>query len=545
MKQYRLLLVFMALALTHFAFAQVSGRVLESGSGNPIANAKVRVQADPNSVEVTSNALGQYSLPVTPTSQIGIAAYKAYDHSVGAVNYASKVEDIISPTSSLDIFLDVIPPHQLAGYTPSTGQSCGGCHTRQRSDWQSARHSQSARNPWVLDLFSGTGTPGGSAGYVYKNTHGVGESGFCATCHAPMRDVFNPGTVQLDTVSTAAGLDGVNCVACHQIAHVDASRINNLHAAGSIFGKTDYYFANDANAAFQVFGALPDVGTDIMRNIFNPLFKQPLLCASCHQYSNPANGTSGQSTYSEWLASPYAVAGPGFKTCQTCHMPEESGPGSIVGGGIQRPASQRHRHTFVGAVPSTLAQAILLSTQVAQVGNEIEVTVSVKNEGAGHAFPTGISIRNAILLVSAKKRAGAALAFASGATIPSWANDDVAGIAPGDLAGLPGKGFAKILSGRINGQGSVVTPVIFIDAEAAVSSAIPSGTTDVSTYRFSLPAGVTLADIDVDARLLYRRAFRALAVTKGWTQTPAGGPIEIEVARAPKYVENMLADGFE
>jgi hypothetical protein len=31
--------------------------------------------------------------------------------------------------------------------------------------------------------------------------------------------------------------------------------------------------------------------------------------------------------------------------------------------------------------------------------------------------------------------------------------------------------------------------------------------------------------------LLYRRAWRALAVTKGWTETTHGDPIEIEVAR--------------
>ena len=33
------------------------------------------------------------------------------------------------------------------------------------------------------------------------------------------------------------------------------------------------------------------------------------------------------------------------------------------------------------------------------------------------------------------------------------------------------------------------------------------------------------------AVLLYRRAWRAVAVTKGWTETTHGDPIEIEVAR--------------
>ena len=527
------------------AQAQVAGTVRAAGNGNPIAGAKVRVQADPNSQEVTTNALGQFSLAIMPTSQIGIAAFKAYDHAPGATNYASKVEDVVTSTNSLDIFLDIIPPHQLSGYTPPTATTCGGCHSSQRQQWLTSRHAGAAINTWVLDLFSGTGTPGGGAGYVYKNTHGVGESGFCATCHAPLRDVFNPGTVQLDAVNTSAGLDGVNCVACHQIANVDATKINGLHAAGPVFGKTDYYFANDSAAAFQVFGALPDVNTDIMRNIFNPLFKQPLLCASCHQYANPANGTPGQNTYNEWLASPYAVPGPGFKTCQTCHMPEETSSGFIASGGVTRPASQRHRHSFIGATPSTLAGAITLSTVVTQLGNEILVTANVQNLGAGHAFPTGVEIRNAMLIVRAKKRGGAPLAQAFGPTVPSWADDDVPGMQPGDFSGLPGKGYAKLLSGRINGVGPTVTPVLFIDAESLLSTTIPAASTDSSSYRFTLPAGVNLADVDVDAKLLYRRAFRALSVTKGWTQTPSGGPIEIEVARVLSPADGLLSDGFE
>ena len=528
-----------------FAQAQVSGTVRAAGNGNPIPGAKVRVQADPNSQEVTTNALGQYSLAITPTTQTGIAAFKAYDHAPGATNYASKVEPVVTSTNNLDIFLDIIPPHQLSGYTPPTASTCGGCHSSQRQQWLTSRHAGSAVNTWVLDLYSGTGTPGGGAGYVFKNTHGVGESGFCATCHAPLRDVFNPGTVQLDSVNTPAGLDGVNCVACHQIANVDANKINGLHAAGPVFGKTDYYFANDATAPFQVFGALPDVDNGVMRNIFSPLFKQPLLCASCHQYANPANGTQGQNTYNEWLASPYAVPGPGFKTCQTCHMPEETTSGTIASGGVIRPGVQRHRHGFIGATPTTLAGAIKLNTVVTQAGDEIVVTANVQNMGAGHAFPTGVEIRNAMLIVRAKKRGGAPLAQAFGPTVPIWADDDVPGVQAGDFSGLAGKGFAKLLSGRINGVGQTVTPVLFIDAESLISTTIPAASTDSSSYRFTLPAGVNLADVDVDARLLYRRAFRALSVTKGWTLTPSGGPIEVEVARVVSPADGLLSDGFE
>jgi hypothetical protein len=159
------------------------------------------------------------------------------------------------------------------------------------------------------------------------------------------------------------------------------------------------------------------------------------------------------------------------------------------------------------------------------------VVAEVNNFGAGHSFPTGVSIRNAILVVSATLD-GQPLEQAAGPTVPFWGSDDVPGDQPGDLAGLPGKGFAKVLEGRINGQGPTVRPVLFIDAEGVLSDTlIPSGATDTTMIEFELPPGVPQgASVEIEARLLYRRTFRAIQVAKGWTQSAHGGPIEIEVA---------------
>ena len=49
---------------------------------------------------------------------------------------------------------------------------------------------------------------------------------------------------------------------------------------------------------------------------------------------------------------------------------------------------------------------------------------------------------------------------------------------------------------------------------------------------FAVPPAAQPGDVAVvEARLLYRRAWRAVAVTKGWQTTPQGGPVEIEVWR--------------
>ena len=79
----------------------------------------------------------------------------------------------------------------------------------------------------------------------------------------------------------------------------------------------------------------------------------------------------------------------------------------------------------------------------------------------------------------------------------------------------------------------MVRPVLFIDAENLYSlTTIPSGTVDTTEVEFALPPGTAPGStVDVTAVLLYRRAWRAVVVTKGWTETTHGDPIEIEVAR--------------
>jgi hypothetical protein len=180
-----------------------------------------------------------------------------------------------------------------------------------------------------------------------------------------------------------------------------------------------------------------------------------------------------------------------------------------------------------------LSAAIWLTVSAQAAGGVLDVTAKVSNQGAGHHFPTGVSIRNALLVASATYES-TPLTQLVGPTVPDWADDDVEGKQDGDYAGQPGKGFAKILQGRINGQGAVTSPVLFIDAESVLSdSEIPAGATDTTALQFAVPPQVTAGQaVHVTVKLLYRRAFRALAVTKGWTTTPQGGPIEIEVARS-------------
>lgn len=546
---WQALLCGFALLFVHEAAADITGRVVDDLSGEPVAGALVSIRARPDIAPTVSKPDGSYVLPLDqPNELLELGVAVPYDHEA-TINYRTVAQQVFDGMNNVEVRLLRTPEAENPDYhPPPADQVCISCHSRYYQQWSGSRHAGSAVNEWVLDLYSGTGTPGGKAGYVFRDTHDAGDTGFCATCHAPLADVFSPGKVFLDEVSSPAGVDGVTCLACHQVAHVDEENINALHH----LGKAEYRFPADLSATeFFVWATLPDVGDFPMKAHYSPLHAEPLFCASCHQYANPETGAPGQTTYQEWLASPYAQPGPSRRTCQSCHMPNEASAGVVGAGGPVRPASQRHTHGFIGATPQRLSENIDLRTDVFQQGSGLVVRIEVENR-CGHHFPTGISIRNAFVLVEARI-GDAVLTQIAGPVLPFWLDDDVPGTQPGDYAGLPGKGFAKVLQGRINGTGPVQRPVLFIDAESVMSdTGIPSGATDTSAFRFVLPIGLPEdAQASVDVRLVYRRAWRALAVTKEWNETPGGLPVEIEVHRRQLMLpltpvaDALFANGFE
>lgn len=510
------------------AGADITGIVVDDLTGLPVEGARVRIQATTDAPFVTG-ADGLFSLP-DPAGVVTITAVTPYD-STNASNYITGSVDAVAGVDT-EIRLTSLPTADRMPYDPGTSTNCASCHFDQFSEWRDSRHAGAGINPWVLDLFSGDGTPGGANGYVFRDTHDPDDTGFCATCHAPLVDAQDPGNVFLDEVTEPYGLDGVSCLACHQMAEVndDTDALHHL-------GNTLYRFPDDPSTPLWVWGPLDDVSFSVMRASYQPGFSEAKFCASCHQYNNPDTGAPGQTTYDEWLAGPYSVPGPDFMACQDCHMPAAAAPGPIssIGGTPIRPAEQRRSHEFIGATPPQLSDAIGLTLDAWVDGDQLAVQARVSNDGAGHAFPTGVSIRNAVLVIDAQVD-GRSLAQVGGPVVPFYGSA-TGGSAPEDLAGRPGRGFARVLEGRINGSGPVVAPVLFIDAESVQSDTrIPSGGADVSDYRFALDSAL-VAEAEVTARLVYRRAWRDLAVTKGWTETPSGDPVETEVQAASLTVD--------
>jgi hypothetical protein len=222
-------------------------------------------------------------------------------------------------------------------------------------------------------------------------------------------------------------------------------------------------------------------------------------------------------TYSEWAASPYA-SGPGAKSCADCHMPNTTGRRSVANFGsvVLRNPARVHGHKFEGTTPAMVRSAVDLQLGVTPLaGRRVRVDVSLENVGAGHSFPTGIHIRNAILVVEAVQ-AAAPLSQLSGPKIEALAG--VGNPAQGDLAGLPGRVYARVYKDAQGKSGVFYSEAVSVDYDTRLRAKAK----DASSYEFAVPAA---GQVDVRAVLLYRRAYRDLVKAKGWTTDGHGNPL--------------------
>ena len=176
-------------------------------------------------------------------------------------------------------------------------------------------------------------------------------------------------------------------------------------------------------------------------------------------------------------------------------------------------------HTILGTTPAFLENSVDMILQTRHVGNTIEVNVEIVNSMVGHHVPTGVTVRNMILVVEAWREEDGLTFNDTGSQIIH----DLGGIgdpAQGYYAGLPGKLYAKV-NQDVNSNG----PTFFTDADSIrFDNRIPALDTDTTGYTFALPGGGGTAHIR--ARLIYRRAFRFLVDAKNWSEDGRGKPLE-------------------
>jgi Cytochrome c554 and c-prime len=180
--------------------------------------------------------------------------------------------------------------------------------------WQGTMMANSARDPvfWSALAVASDDMPG--------------ETALCVRCHAPRAYLEGNALATSFEQLTNEQRQGVECELCHRMVEDDAQP--------------------PGNAQYEIDDVLVD--TNVPRRgpwdfsdgipppphtwIHDPYIGTARLCGTCHDVTTPVervddDGTglgvdfNEQRTYSEWLASAYAVPGAGFASCQDCHMP--------------------------------------------------------------------------------------------------------------------------------------------------------------------------------------------------------------------------------
>ena len=508
--------------------------------GDPVSGARVRVQG---SAEVhLTDAAGRFDFAAhdDPPSPVRITAGRA-----GYFNAATEW----SAGQPTVLELTPAPGHDNPDYRVTPSYVCRQCHPNQLNLWRRSGLGKSGVNPWVHDLFNGLGTEGGMGGFVYQRDSqelAHAPNGDCASCHAPVRALRDPGHVDLGDPRAPVldMLDGVSCEVCHKVADVD---LRYAHYPGIHPLKARLVRPVDPYLDAVMLGPLDDAVyfNPPMRPAFAPVQADgATLCALCHEYSIDHDGDGDHedegsvpcmTTWSEWRASRFGAPGPEHQSCIDCHLSPSSHTASTLIE-VQRNRAM-HAHDFPRAGEALAPNhggcggsgsgggggahawyqgpmSIDLNLQTLRDGRVL-VVVDVTNSEHGHAMPTGSPIRSLLLRVEAEM-GGAPLPQLSGSVL-----DETAGVgdpATGHFAGLPGMVYARVLA---DGSGRPVP--LFTEAKAVHhDTRIQAGATDRAMFVFGTPGtGV----VRVKVQLLYRRIFRAILDSKGWTLDANGSAL--------------------
>jgi len=496
--------------------------VLDDETGEPIAGAVVSVQA--TNIETTTDASGAFELSDASGNGLTVVAgAKGYF-------YAWVLSD--TPAANVELRLKYVPQDDDPYYTYTSPEQCGSCHPAQYDQWLDSPMQKGGMNTWVYDIYDGTGTGTQDLpGFIYLRDSVFAESNpasECASCHQPEPWSRNPFEPMGDRSQPTLGmLHGVACDMCHRIADIDTSKPNFPGIYPGVVTLT-----RPENKDWVVmYGVLGDVTYEAagwMRASYQPQLRSE-VCAACHQDANDPTETGNfespesiisEPTYLEWVATPYADPESDlYAECVDCHMAPTNAGAACDRISLNRPPGDVRSHRIVGTSPEFLENALSMTMDTEVVGDSLEVEVAITNDRTGHHVPTGVTIRNMILLVEAwEQSSGEPLEYTGDTVI-----HDLGGVgdpAEGYYAGLPGRLYAKI-----NQAGSGASPTFFTDAVTIVTdNRIPALATDTTHYSFAIPP--ESGDVQVRARVIYRRSWRALVDGKGWTQDGHGKPLE-------------------
>ncbi len=353
-------------------------------------------------------------------------------------------------------------------------RSCRGCHSAIVDAWSKSMHAAAWEDKWYQDDYM----------LGHRETDGATDM-LCGPCHAPIaaRTGLLPpadGSAFDDTSRR-----GISCDFCHTVKGVE-----QLYNMGHISepGPVKKGPRGDGRSLYHEIES-------------SELHTQAEFCGACHMVVHPANGVHIIDTYEDWRTNDYGQQG---ITCQKCHMTPGPGisqnPGRSALMGARRDNVAFHGFTGGGsymqdAVGHTeqaqmsreflkAAAVVELSDTVGEDGT-LELTVDVRNVGAGHKIPTGTTyIRKMWLQVEVLDQSNTSV-FSSGQIL---ANNHVD----------PDATFFRLLFLDDKGQ---LTGKSWRAQGIGYDRRIPANGKDTEVYRIPLPAK---GDYTVNTRLMYR-----------------------------------------
>lgn len=389
---------------------------------------------------------------------------------------------------------------------------CGSCHTRIFEEWKSSAMGEDLENPKVFQFYTGTNAKGEKDGMGYQGMH-PGKAGDCADCHVPQLviDEHKQGREVDLGVAMKDKLDhGLSCNFCHTVEQVRLEKDAEGRYDTRIFNSV----SQDATGAKH--GLRKTIKSPAHVTRINPLIQDSKLCGTCHLNQEKFLSISA---YEDWKEA--FDSGKTKETCQSCHMPMHKSKMQIATGGPKRAGVRAH--TFIGARDATmLKKALSLKTEAGKTADgKLRVRTTVENVGAGHKVPGSGPIRNVLLKIDAWDEHGNPLKFigpdnARLHPLAGMGNPKTGERDADDWGGMPGKMYAKVFASRPNPQTG--KPMLGVGGFAADSitfdTALKVREPDTTEYEFELPEGV--ARVKVQARVVYRYAFKPIIDRKGW-----------------------------
>lgn len=229
--------------------------------------------------------------------------------------------------------------------------SCGDCHYDIHQQWLSSLHANSTvqKDPLFRAMYD----------LAIEQTAGkLTEK--CIICHSPMATVFQDYNRETDF-----NQDGVTCQFCHGTSEIVA-----------------YHSARDMKIDLTtVYSDQPDLGNTAHPVAHRDYFYKSEFCLPCHAEMKNSIDIEVCSTGSEWRD----FQKKNKKTCQDCHLLTPEGK-----------VSHRFPGTHTIDFPTSP-----VDLELNYYSQQQELEVSLINNGAGHAIPTGTPLRMVYLQINA------------------------------------------------------------------------------------------------------------------------------------------------